>query len=270
MVPTPPSDAQRRYLSNEHPSLNSGDSPDRRDAGLLEQNDQLVKEMNRLREQCPSEDVILLSQILKIQESERRLAAHEIHDGIAQLLIGALMQLEILSQSYPARGNSEASAFSLLDRWLHQALDKARSVIDDLHPPKSLDAGLEAAIESLAMSYLLWRRPVRIDFNSNLDGRRFDPLFEDAVIRLIRKGLADAMKFGDVDRMGLLAKVENGQLGLELSGWRRDFDSPIRTHARFGLASVRERVRFLRGTFTVHPSSDFDLTFRIRLPVPRW
>ena len=270
MVPTSPSGAQRRYLVSQCPSSYSGVCADRQVAGLRSKNDQLLREIERLRDLYPAEDVRLLSQLLQVQENERQLVAHEIHDGIAQLLIGALMQLDVLGGNCPAFRSSDAAAFSQLERWLRQALDKARSVIDDLHPPKSPDAGLEAAMGSLATSYLVLRRPIQIEFESNLDGRRFDSLFEDAVIRLVRKGLADAVKYGDVDRMKLAAGIENGQLELELSGWTRGFEPRLRGQARFDLASIRERVRFLQGEFAIRASSDSALSFMICLPVPRW
>jgi PAS domain S-box-containing protein len=75
----------------------------------------------------------LLRRLLKIQERERQLVSYEIHDGLAQYLAGAMMQLEACEHGLGGSAKNRELGEGL--RLLRAAADEARRLIGGLRPP---------------------------------------------------------------------------------------------------------------------------------------
>ncbi|MEK6238746.1 MAG: histidine kinase, partial [Planctomycetales bacterium] len=89
-----------------------------------------------------------LRELYKSQEIEKKLIAFDIHDGLAQQLVGAMMQLDAglnqLPESAPAMVALERSR-----RLLSESVQEARRLIAGIRPPELDEFGLVAAMEYL-------------------------------------------------------------------------------------------------------------------------
>jgi PAS domain S-box-containing protein len=95
----------------------------------------------------------LLTETINVQEEERARIAREMHDGVTQLLIGALYETQAARELL--RGTSHPALVKLerAQDLLNQVEGETRRVISDLHPP-ILDAiGLEPALKRHIASF---------------------------------------------------------------------------------------------------------------------
>jgi signal transduction histidine kinase len=91
----------------------------------------------------------LLNETVKVQERERQRISQDLHDGLNQLLVGALLELRTGRERLWLGDRAEAdSAFERAGGILHRVEAEMREVIHDLRPP-ALDAvGLVPTLRS--------------------------------------------------------------------------------------------------------------------------
>jgi two-component system NarL family sensor kinase len=86
----------------------------------------------------------LLAQALSAEQRERRALAESLHDHALQNLLSARHELEDVAESVPE------PALRRADEALTQTVDQLRDAVFELHPYVLEQAGLEAALRSVA------------------------------------------------------------------------------------------------------------------------
>ena len=90
-----------------------------------------------------------LKHLLHSSDHERQLIAYEIHDGLAQQLAGALMQLQAFDHLKDKNPKEAAKAFDAGMTMLHQGHFETRRLIAGVRPPILDEAGVMEAIVHL-------------------------------------------------------------------------------------------------------------------------
>ncbi len=89
----------------------------------------------------------LLNETINVQEDERARIAREMHDGVTQLLIGALYETQAARELLRGTSHPALAKLERAQDLLNQVEGETRRVISDLHPP-ILDAmGLEPPLK---------------------------------------------------------------------------------------------------------------------------
>jgi len=132
----------------------------------------------------------LLSDLLELQERERRLIAYEIHDGVAQKLTGTLYHLQS-AIGLQQEGSEEAQGeFNSTLNLLTQCIAETRQLISGLRPPILDELGIVAALD-----YLVAERAresaCTIRFHHDVRFQRLAPALENALFRIVQESLAN-------------------------------------------------------------------------------
>jgi signal transduction histidine kinase len=93
----------------------------------------------------------LLRRVLTVSDNERRIVAHDLHDGAVQDLAGAGFALNSLTSRLPAGADDEAAR--LLNRVsdaVHHAIRSLRTLVVDIYPPDLGVKGMQGAFDDLA------------------------------------------------------------------------------------------------------------------------
>jgi PAS domain S-box-containing protein len=95
----------------------------------------------------------LLTETISAQEEERARIARDMHDGVTQLLIGALYETQAARELL--RGTSHPAVIKLerAQDLIHQVEGETRRVIGDLHPPILDTIGLVPALKRYVTSF---------------------------------------------------------------------------------------------------------------------
>jgi signal transduction histidine kinase len=107
-------------------------------------------ELTRAREEIAQKAAQLqrlLAMIVRIQEEERGRIAHDMHDGLIQLMAGALFESQAARERLPSDPQTAVEKLAVVQKLLGQMEEEVRRTIHDLHPPLLDLAGLAPAIE---------------------------------------------------------------------------------------------------------------------------
>ena len=108
-------------------------------------------ELLRLREQTNALQVEKehFKHLLEMEERGRRLIGYDIHDGLAQLLAGAMLELSNFERLMTEDQDRAWKSFDCGVSFVAQSLREARRLIHGLEPSELEENGIVAAIEDL-------------------------------------------------------------------------------------------------------------------------
>jgi PAS domain S-box-containing protein len=235
-----------------------------------------------------------LRRTLDQQERHRQLVAYEIHDGLAQYITGALMQIEAFAgmrnaegehaaeARSPAASRSRASsvripqaAFRNLEvglELLRKSLDEARRLISGLRPPILDEKGLVAAID-----YLISEQPPLsqgIHFSHDVQFDRLPPLWESNLFRIVQEALTNVTRHGRARtaRIDLWQKGQTLHLTVVDDGQgydrKRALEGALPAARKHGQQGIRKRARLLGGKATIRSAEGRGTRISVVLPLP--
>ncbi len=186
------------------------------------------------------------------EERERQAIAIDLHDDLGQLLHVARIKLDTLARAMP----DTAAAGGLVDELsdlVAEASGSVRSLTSQLSPPALRDLGLLPALSWLADEM---ERVYGLTVVVKDDGaaKPLTPAQSAILFRAVRELLINVSKHAGAeqavvrlraDGTGLRIGVEDQGIGM--ADWR----AAILARKGFGLASVRERITFLKGAMTI-------------------
>ena len=169
-------DMSRQKLAEKKLQDNYAELDDRikeRTADLASANEALMKEVatHRKLSQSLRKERRLLRDMLDLHEREHKLVAYEIHDGLAQQLVAALLQLQAHEQQQLHDPIAAKARFDTGLGLLADAVAETRRLIGGLRPPILDESGVVAAVEYL-ISEAVEKDEAKVDFTHNMQNRQ--------------------------------------------------------------------------------------------------
>lgn len=232
-----------------------------------ERTEELVQSQTRLR--------ALATELNLAEQRERRRLATELHDHLQQTLVLGKLKLgqgKRLAQPIPAC----ADVIKQVDDVFSDALQYTRSLVADLSPPVLRDHGLSAALKWLA-DYMQ-KHDLAVTVKS--PEQEVFALPEDQAVLLfqsVRELLINSSKYAGTGQATVALEQRNGHLQIvvrdEGAGFEPDATvAPAETphgglSSKFGLFSIRERMKALGGTFGIESGPGSGTTATLVLPL---
>lgn len=207
-----------------------------------------------------------LRRMLQMHDQERKLIAYEIHDGLAQYLVGAQMQFQVVEQLQHDNPKASSDAFSQGVQWLDEGLAEARRLIGGLRPPILDESGLVAAIEHLIHD-IIRQDGTDIELNVDVQFDRLAPLLENAIFRIVQESLTNARRHSKSDRIRVTLRQRADRVQVEIQDWGAGFDPQSVDERGFGLGGIRERARLLGGQATIESTLGVGTHITVELPL---
>jgi PAS domain S-box-containing protein len=213
----------------------------------------------------------LLSQrLFNAQETERRIVARELHDGVTQSLAALKMNLVIISDELLATPKEETDdrltdSISLAA----QVIDLVRGVMTDLRPSGIDDYGLESALQSLVEQFHS-RHNLNVQFeNSHLAIPRLDANLELALLRIAQEALFNIAKHANTKEATLILRREEDAIYLAIEDKGAGIKSlqSARRSGSHGMTIMRERAEAFGGNFNVTSVHGQGTKIEVRVPV---
>jgi PAS domain S-box-containing protein len=215
----------------------------------------------------------MASDLTLAEQHAREQIAKTLHDGLQQLLVIALMNLELHVKRDAESGAAPSELLSEARNQLEEAIAAARSLNFELFPPVLQLAGLPAALTWLAnWTHDKHKLPVEVIVDPRADSGRKDVrtlLFES-----VRELLFNAVKHAQADRVKLeLALAGDDQLCITVSDEGIGFE-PAALDQRsnngqvgWGLFSIRERLTLLGGHVEIDSAAGTGTRVRLIAPL---
>lgn len=199
--------------------------------------------------------------------SERHRLAGELHDTIAQGLIGIVTHLEAAENAVPENLNPN------LSEHLQQAKAIARSSLDEtrrfiwamrsvVFEDRAFHDGLRHVLES-------WSKTSGLPANLVITGAEcaLSPEHEFTILRVIQEALANVARHARASQVTVTLSYTPDALLLDINDNGCGFDPECIQGQGFGLTNMRYRVGQLGGTLTVESEANEGTTIMAQLPV---
>ncbi|MFI8106574.1 sensor histidine kinase [Streptomyces sp. NPDC086023] len=207
---------------------------------------------------------VLLSQVITVEEDERRKISEVLHDGVLQSVLAAKLDAEEISQAAP--GEDVTEHLRRLESALADAARRLRSSVTELHPEQVELAGLERALRSLFEEGAR-RGGFVLDFACRHNGPT--PV-DELVFRAAGEFLSNIVKHAEAQQVRVRLDMSGEVVRLEVTDDGKGIaPGLLDTKAReghIGVSSQRVRVEGMGGRFTLENVLPHGTSAVIELP----
>ena len=197
------------------------------------------------------------SEIVRLQDEERRRIGRDLHDSTGQSLAALEIELASLEEEAPKLSTRGREQLERCVRLARQCSAEIRTASYLLHPPLLDELGLSSALRWLADG--LRARSgleLRLQLPEHLGG--ITPEEELALFRVAQEALSNVHRHSSSPWVAIRLRTEPGSAVLEIEDAGRGIPAPSsadpENSGRFagvGVAGMRERIRQLGGRLTV-------------------
>jgi signal transduction histidine kinase len=197
--------------------------------------------------------------LMAAQEVERRRIAADLHDSIGQSLNALSFGIGNAMESN-SRRDSQATAevLNMLSQQVKNTLEEVRRIGRDLRPAMLDDLGIVGTLSWFLREFCLVYSDVDVHVDIDVIESEVPVTLRTPIYRVVQEALTNIVKHSGATDIhvvltrnvrGLVLQVTDNGCGFELDG-ERLYIPP--SSAGFGLTSMRDRVEFSGGDFSVH------------------
>lgn len=204
----------------------------------------------------------LNGRLINAAEEERKRLARELHDDIGQRLSLVSIELDLMKQTAGPNGSTLNPTLQQLD----EIISDIHGLSHRLHSTRLQVLGLEAALRDLCQQ-LQKQFNLRIDFSAT-SLPSLQPDLALCFYRVAQEGLSNCVKHSGATNVQVCLTFKGGSLRLSIKDDGSGFDL-TRSTSSLGLATMRERLRFVGGELTIvsGQGAGTELTAEVRIEV---
>jgi PAS domain S-box-containing protein len=213
-------------------------------------------------ERARTERKELIAAILAAENAERTRLAQALHDDTIQVMTAAKMTVDMAAKRLTSAQLAQASEA------LGLAIQRARLLMFELHPPLQDEHGLAEAIDRLCH-----RASIDAGFSVSVDvcAERLPTSVEELVFRTVREAVINARRHSQASHLQVTVARQGGWIEGRVSDDGVGFD-PVAVRGRrdselhLGLTALADRLRLVEGSLTVESRPSQGTTIRFYLP----
>ncbi len=208
----------------------------------------------------------LLRRLLDLQERERQTVSCEIHDGVVQYVVGAMMQVDACETTLDPADQETAQKLRLASDHLANAMREGRRLISSLRPPIIDESGITAAIDHLISEISRDGGP-SIEFEHHGNFHALPAFVESALYRISQEALNNVRRHSGSAEAWIRLERSDLSVRLEVKDKGRGFLRIAVPPDRFGLQSIEQRARLLGGSAQIESHVGAGTRIRVELPL---
>ena len=206
----------------------------------------------------------MMKHVIDAQENERKRISRELHDGVAQELLSAVVDLRVLK--YLSDDAELLGKVRQTEAALSRLLEDIRNLSVELRPAALDDLGLDAAFRT-HFKRIDENYGVLVNYRAELTGRRFSSEIETVIYRVCQEAILNAVKYADVDTVDVNLSERGGRLFLAVTDRGRGFSPGSRPAGTgLGLYGMSERAELVGGMLDVESFPGRGTTVRLNVP----
>lgn len=207
------------------------------------------------------------AEIVSVSVRERQRIAHDLHDGLGQLLGGIALKAQALSEALQEKSHVEAVEAAEITRLVNEALAHTRILVRGLDPVLPQSEPFATMLAKLAESTERLFRGVTCRFTGDAALTLDSVTVAQHLFFVVQEATNNAIRHGKATR-----------IDIELTSDREAFTLLIRDNgtglakggepsAGIGLRIMSHRVHSLGGTFHTEPGGRGGMIVRCRIPL---
>jgi chemotaxis family two-component system sensor kinase Cph1 len=234
----------------------------------LESKNENSKEAREIQDEVRTQEVrqLVLEDLVRAQEEERRRLARDLHDHLGQRLTTLRMRIESMKDPN-ARSPATPDELQEIVKRLDADVD---FLAWELRPIALDELGLETALSNYAKQ---WSEhfDAKAEFHARRMGEeRLPPEVESNLYRITQEALNNCAKHAKCTRASIILERRDHHviLIIEDNGAGFDVPSEIKSNCNMGLMSMRERAALVGGTFDIESTPTKGTTIFVRVHLP--
>jgi PAS domain S-box-containing protein len=192
----------------------------------------------------------LSHRILDAQEEERKLIAHELHDGLGATLTNIKYSLEQHLDDLPEEKGFLEQAVSMI----RQAIKDTSRISRSLRPSILDDIGVIPAIRWFCRGFQEANRGIQVEDRLEVQEEDIPEPLKLVIYRIFQEALTNIAKHSNAQRVTVALKKAERNIELSIEDNGGGFDSQDAGDIGMGLTSMRERTQFSGGFFSIQSS----------------
>lgn len=241
------------------------------EAALRKSEDQVMRSLEKseaLKEQVRE----MSRQILSDQEDEWRKISRELHDVIAQALLGIKARLATLKTESGMNTKSLARNISKTQKMISKSTETVHKFARELRPAVLDDLGLVPALRSFMKSFTA-RTGVRTHLTAFEGLEHLDTMKRTVLYRVAQEALTNVGRHAHANHADVTIRKDGRSVLMEVSddGVSFQFQEVLsaRKRKRVGLLGMRERAEMVGGSFEVKSAPGSGTRVIARIPVSK-
>lgn len=212
----------------------------------------------------------MTTEITMIEEKQKKEIASNIHDHLSQSLVISKMRINQLKKNPQLKVIDEDLKF--IETHISDALENSRKITYELSPPVLYQLGIIDALNWL-LDDIEAKHNVACRFNSNVNNIKLSDVKSIILYRSIQEVIKNAIKYAnatlitldfDKDDRGIYILIYDDGVGFDT-----DILKNIHNHSSsgFGLFTVKERIKNIKGKFTIQSEINIGTSVKIFIPL---
>jgi signal transduction histidine kinase len=189
--------------------------------------------------------------VLGAQDGERRRIARELHDGVVPYLSAIAMSLDT-ALADPAHADDVEKSLRNSRNLLDRSISEIRTMSHLLHPPLLEEIGLVSAVPWYVEGFRE-RSRLHVELEMPPEFGRLPQEVEIVLFRVLQEALTNIHRHSGSQVASIRFEADADKVSMSVRdrgmGFPGNVSRPMRTGV--GVASMRERVRELRGDFQI-------------------
>lgn len=227
-----------------------------------------LEKSNLLKEQLQE----LSRKVLSAQEDERKRISRELHDVIAQALMGINVRLATLKSAAGINSRSLDRNIALTQKMVTKSANIVHQFARELRPTVLDDLGLIPALTSFMKNFTA-QTGVRTHLTVFGAVESLPPARRTVLYRVTQEALANVARHAHASRVEVTIRKELKSVRLEVSDDGKSFDVEsvllARGRKRLGLLGMRERVEMVKGIFQIESAPGRGTKVIAQIPITR-
>ena len=215
----------------------------------------------------------LSSQLLTIQENERKRLAAELHDELGHSLLTLKLNLRAVEKKLLPDQTSLQDEMNAQLEYIDQVIEEVRRLYYDLTPGNIEDLGLSRALSNLVEDFSESYRGIDWQVNIGAIDRLFSVPVQTMLYRIMQEGLTNIGKHAEPTRVEIFVGKENSRVVMQIKDNGRGFAADeVNGQTRkkgMGLLALTERVNLVGGTLDLWSQENQGTSLTITIPVAK-
>ena len=211
----------------------------------------------------------LSHQILNAQEDERKRISRELHDVVAQTLVGINVHLEVLDQGNAVSLETFRKKVVNTQRLVEKAVKTVHDFARELRPTMLDDLGLIPALQ-MHMKQFMTETGIRASLKTSAEIDESDTMVRTVLYRIVQESLTNVARHSKASSVDVCIECREDTVRMSIKdngqGFRVTAKSRSRKKSRLGLIGMKERMEMVGGSFHVDSAPGGPTTVWVEIP----
>jgi signal transduction histidine kinase len=202
-----------------------------------------------------------------VREDEKSKLARDLHDELGGIMVSAKMDVAWVEKRLKATDPEAASKLARAQQALDDGVQIKRRIIEELRPTLLDNLGLSAALE-WQVHEICDAAGLKSTIETPSDDTVIPPTVAIALYRILQEALTNIVKYARAKNVNVDLAVSSDNVSLVIEDDGVGIPDKAQTDKlSHGIAGMRQRVRALRGEFSIERGADGGTVIEVNIPL---